>query len=507
MKTRISVFTLVIILALAAIAGYLIVSKKNKALTQDPQKKYNVVMIVSDALRQDVVGCYGGIARTPNINWLAENGVLFENSYSTSPWTSPSSVSMLTGNYATSYEYSREGKTKKQLRVLDDGVQPRYTHIPQIYVPHGEFLLIESLKELGYVTEMKVENVNAMIHNNLQGFDSIPEFKSTLQVADSINRIARGGIFDSWEESTAYWYSFCVLRHLLDTGPGENFFTLHWILDPHYPYAPVEKFRSLIRVDESKLPVPKEYYWKSKYKMSECSPVELKFVRDLYVAEVESVDERVGFILAMLKHKNLMDSTYIVFTSDHGEQFGAHGLFGHGGHGKNCHYYEGLMRVPLIIAGPGLPKGAKIKNNVSLLGLMPTVKELLGVEYEDDVQGTSFIPLLSENDQTSGYLYFDDVQDHDQIDAVVEKNYKLIALKKGSHELYDVTIDPREEFNFASRNSELVESMYEEIIHMREENKTRRSKNLAALGDSLYLMPDDEREKVIKKLKSLGYID
>ena len=70
--------------------------------TSTPQKN-NVIMIVSDALRSDVLGCYGGGLKTPNIDWLAENGVLFERAYSTSPFTPPSAVSLLTGNYPTSY--------------------------------------------------------------------------------------------------------------------------------------------------------------------------------------------------------------------------------------------------------------------------------------------------------------------------------------------------------------------------------------------------------------------
>ncbi len=62
--------------------------------SRETQPRFNIVLVVSDALRQDVLGCYGGYARTPNIDQLAGSGVLFENAYSTSPWTPPSAVSI-----------------------------------------------------------------------------------------------------------------------------------------------------------------------------------------------------------------------------------------------------------------------------------------------------------------------------------------------------------------------------------------------------------------------------
>ena len=499
-KTKITLSSVFVLMV--AVALYLFYSIGNRTTSQNSEKRYNVVIIVSDALRQDVVGCYGGVARTPNIDWLASNGIRFENSYSTSPWTSPSAVSMFTGNYATSYAYSREGRSKKN----PVSTKTEDLYVPQIYVPHSEYLLAESLKDLDYITGMQNENVNASLHNNLQGLDSIPQHEPSKQTADSINTIIGGGLSDSWNESKAYWDSFYFLRHLLDIDAEKSFFVAHWILDPHSPYSPVEKFASKIVVDESKLPVPKHFYWTKKYDRSLCTPPEQKFIRDLYIAEVESMDERVGFVLEMLRHKKLLDNTYVVFTSDHGEQFGEHGLYEHGGHGIGCHYYEGLMRVPLIIAGPGLPRDKRVTQKVTLLGLMPTLKDLLGVECENDMQGQSFRPLFDGDDMEIKYLYFDDVQEHDQTDALIESSYKLITLKNGGFELYELTADPREEINFASRNPKTVQSMIQKILTMRDENAQRRARNLAALGDSLDLMSEQEKRIILKKLKALGYV-
>ena len=245
-----------------------------------PTQKSNVVMIVSDALRQDVLGCYGGDARTPNLDWLAKNGVLFENAYSTSPWTAPSAVSMFTGNYATTYGCSPHAKTRRVGPV-------------RIYVPGSEYLFVEALNQDGYVTAMKIENVNASMHNNLQGFELIPDSVSFDHVADKIKSITGGEAFDSPAykvygsteliESPAYQNSFAVLSHLLELDPEDNFFLLHWMLDPHYPYDPVEKFNSQIVVDESALSQDKRVFSRATRTMADLSKAEQRYVRDLYI--------------------------------------------------------------------------------------------------------------------------------------------------------------------------------------------------------------------------------
>jgi len=488
---------------LAWAAGVLVFPSCSDAPSQNKEKRYNVMMIVSDALRQDVLGCYGGEARTPNIDWLAQNGVRFENSYSTSPWTSPSVIGMITGNYASSYEYSVKGKH----RIDTPRPKIEYAELPRIYVPDSEFLFVEALNVLGYVTEMQIENINASMHNNFQGFEYIPQHMSSREAGDSINQITRGGLYDSCRETKGYWHNFYVLRQLQQMQPGDDFFILQWILDPHSPYDPPEKFASKIEVDESMLPEPRPFYSEKIDDRTQRTETEQKFIRDLYIAEVESMDERVGFILLMLKHKNLLDNTIVIFTSDHGEQFGEHGLYEHGGHGIGCHYYEGLMKIPLLLSGPGIPKNKTVSDYVPLLDLIPTIQDLLGVKYKNTMQGRSFYPLIFGKAQPDRVLYFDDIQEHDQIDALLDGNYKLIALKGGGFELYDIASDPLEAINSAAQNPQRVESMFEKIKKHREQNQRRRKKNLAALGDHIEEMSPKEKQEIIKKLKSLGYLD
>ena len=478
-----------LLLVFLGFAYYRFASNGSKESVSNPEQKFNVVMIVSDALRQDVLGCYGGDASTPNIDRLAGLGVLFENAYTACPWTAPASVSMFTGNHATSYSCSPQRDSRRPLPTT-------------IYVPRDESLLAEFLPQHGYHTGRMIENPNASIHNNFQGFAPIQKPKFTNQLADSIHLITGNRPI----KSTASIQASIFLGYLLNQRPGELFFALHWILDPHYPYEPAAKFESRIDVDEARLSKPKKFYEKGVRNPNRLSEIEKRYYRNLYIAEVESVDERIGSVLKVLEFKNLLASTYIIFTSDHGEQFGQHGLYGHGGLGRGCHYYEGLMRIPLIIAGPGLPGGRRVKANVSNLDLMPTLKDLLRIEYDDNMQGKSFASVLRGADNRGRPVYFDDVKKHQQIDALVDDQYKLITLTDGTFELYDKSNDPEELDNLADQLPELVETMFEMIKIIRKENEGRRAYNITTLGDNIEQPSEEERKRLIKKLKSLGYV-
>ena len=162
--------------------------------------------------------------------------------------------------------------------------------------------------------------------------------------------------------------------------------------------------------------------------------IEQRYIKQLYIKEVESVDQRLGHILkAFQRYRDLLKDTYIVFTADHGELFGEHGEW--------CHaqnYYEALVNIPLIIAGPGIPKGKKLSNIVSNLDIMQTLQDLLGVKYRYKSQGKSFKNLLSWNPlrhlifyiYNSNAAYFIHANDNGtHKDAIRENHYKLICCK------------------------------------------------------------------------------
>jgi arylsulfatase A-like enzyme len=458
-------------------------SREKKLPPQEPKTKYNIVLIVTDALRQDVLGCYGGGARTPNIDQLAERGVLFENAYTTSPWTPPPAVSIFTGSYATSYPYSKFQKTI------------------QIHVPDDEVLLAEALRQRGYDTAVKNENVQASLHNCFQGFDALRRSPYVDEVISEARETIVEIVDTRFRGHLPYLHSYHFLHYLLNIPDDRNFFAAQWILDPHEPFRPVREFEKRIVFNKSDLSKPHVQYTARKHIEGELNEAEVKYLKDRYLAEVESVDERVGYVIKILEYKQLLTSTYFVFTSDHGELFGEHDRFGHG-----RDYYEELIRVPLIIAGPGLPEGTRIGANVSLVDLMPTLKDLLGIDYPDNMQGESFKRFIFDDAGETKPLYFDDVREHVRVDALLEDGFKLIALRDSTCELYDLENDAHELNDVAAVYEDKVQAMLQKILVRRVENKHRQTANLVRLDGEKDELSEEEREELQKKLKALGYI-
>jgi arylsulfatase A-like enzyme len=454
-----------------------------------PVEPGNIVIIIADALRFDVLGCYGGDVRTPNIDWLAEQGVLFENAYCNSPWTTPSGATILTGNYASTYPHSSIGPT------ID------------LHVPLSELTFGEVLEELGYSTMAGVENLHARTFNVFQGFRFLPTGRSLNRRTSAPLRaeLARA-IGTELDGPETYQSLYLALATVLQTPPTQRFCLLYWFLDPHEPYDPIDRFRAGVKTDPSELPRELAYYTSRTGRLDDMSEFERQYMWELYKAEVESIDERVGFILDTLRRSNQLENTTIVFTTDHGEQFGEHGEWGHGAWGKDCHYFDSLVKIPLVVSGPGLPGGERRRSPVSLVDLMPTLKDLFGIDYPSTMQGRSFAPLLFRDDEHHRPVYFTDIRKHDHVDALREGGFKLIAVGQDEVELYDLSSDPNETTNVAGDHPDLARRLHERIKAQRQENAERKAMNTAEEGDSTFVRSDEELRKRIKALKALGYV-
>jgi arylsulfatase A-like enzyme len=465
-------------------------------------QRHNVILIVSDALRADVLGCYGGDVKTPNIDWLASKGVLFKNAYATAPCTLPSSVSMLTGNYSMTYGIYNLEKKK--------GFVKKFI----FYVNDSETLLAKVLKQDGYDVFMEVENKIAQRSNNTQGFTKFRRFsrmkKEEIAFVENSIGIKRPAKERPPLLSNNYHRLYDLLYYILTVPRQRNFFLLKWFMDPHSPYNPPDAYREKIVFDQTKLPKPESFYRTSRRNLKEF-PDYVKYVyfKKLYKAEVASVDERVGFIIKALKKRGLLDKTIFVFTSDHGELFGEHGRIGHSGT-----FYEQVVKVPLIIMGPGIPMGKTEKSCVSHLDLMPTLKELLGLKYEENMQGTSYSRLFNGGAPGPCIQYFDMIANNIMVtpgsDALLIDNYKLTVKKKVKSDgykiqLYNLNLDPGEIHDTAAQNPSILKKMFKKIVEFRKENQRRLKLNMAKI-DKKPIDLDEERKKTMEQLKSLGYI-
>ncbi|HLE85671.1 MAG TPA: sulfatase, partial [Thermoanaerobaculia bacterium] len=342
----------------------------------------NLLILVSDALRADALSCYGGRAATPNLCRLAERGVLFEHAFANAPWTLPSSISMFTGR--PSGWYRRVAGPEE----LEPGGR-------SYRVPDEERLLGEVLADLGYRAQVHLENPVARQAKAFQGFAraSLAEARRDRvlrEVAPEIGFRPRDGRY-----LRILW-----LLDLLSSPPAGRFAAVHWIDDPHAPYEPPPGL--LPEAAPAGLPRPVAYYAglghhlrprrglrKLRDEAPGLTPEELAFVERLYLLEVESVDQRLGYVLRALERSGLAEETLVVFTADHGEAFGEHGEFLHG-----VSLYNELVRVPLILAGPGIARGHRVAGPVSHLDLLPTLADLMRLEGLGPFAGESLRPQL-----------------------------------------------------------------------------------------------------------------
>ena len=165
----------------------------------------------------------------------------------------------------------------------------------------------------------------------------------------------------------------------------------------------------------------------------------------MYYAVVSHMDQQIGRILKALDETGQADNTVVIFTSDHGIALGSHGLRG------KQNMYEHTVGVPLILRGPGVPRGERREAQVYLRDLFPTACELVGLEVPTTIGGKSFVPVL-DGQQTEIYphvvCYFRDKQRMIRTDRWKLIHYphidrwQLFDLATDPFELKDLSTDP-----------------------------------------------------------------
>ncbi|MEW6744559.1 MAG: sulfatase [Planctomycetota bacterium] len=298
----------------------------------------NVLLIVSETLRADQLGCYEPTATwTPSLDRLAARGLLFERAVSASSWTQPSVASLLTG-----LDPVIHGVQSELNSFLADSLET----LPEILQSHG-------VTTAAFVTN---ELLSADKNYN-QGFETyvVPAYANARQTNE---------LFTSW-----------LAEH-----KDLQFFAYIHYFDPHGPYnapgslrekhVPIE---SRSRDHDTALQAVVEAMARS-----ELGGVadDLEYLKGVYRGEVEYLDRQVGELMEQLSALGLREKTYVVFTADHGEEFGEHGWYGHG-----SALHAESVRVPLILAGPGVEPG-RAGGVVETRSIFPTVLGWFGIERE-----------------------------------------------------------------------------------------------------------------------------
>ncbi len=259
---------------------------------------------------------------------------------------------------------------------------------------------------------------------------------------------------------------------------------LLWVhyFDPHYPWTPPASYAS--RFDPGYVWSPDDVYdgsWRTYYAYAAGEwapqPENVRHLRAMYAGEVAYADEEIGRLLSALEDAGLSATTLVVVTADHGESFGEHDEWLHG----NGLYDHGL-RVPLIIAGPGVPAGARFDQLARQVDVLPTILELLDLPDlapPARIDGRSLVPVMQGSEGVQGIrsvagawdrTSFGQVFDDSILAVVTPDLWKLIVnYRKGSLELYYLPDDPLEFDNRASRDWPRVRVLFARLDAWAEE--------------------------------------
>ena len=363
----------------------------------------NILWICTDQQRYDTIGALNNAqVRTPNIDSLVGGGVSFERAYCQSPICTPSRASFLTGMYPSSVhgcgngnDYWMEAAPLVTAMLADAGydcalagklhlagargrIEPRPQHdgYRVFHWSHGPHDYWEAGHD--YADWLKAQGCS-LADMLKQPHETPPALHQTTWCAD------RAIDFIKADHGGAPW--------LMSVN----------IFDPHAPFDPPQPY--LDRFDIEAMPGPKfrESDLAAQAKLSALDfqtgarrpdDLDAKRIQAAYYAMIELIDDNVGRMLAALEASGQRDNTLVIFTSDHGETLGDHGLLLMG-----CRFYEGLVRVPLIFSWPReLLEDQRRGALVELIDIAPTLLDLAGVSIPQEMQGRSLKPLLTDAD-------------------------------------------------------------------------------------------------------------
>lgn len=418
-----------------------------------PSAPPNVVLISIDTLRADHLGAYGyARATSPNVDALAREGALFENAVSPSSWTLPAHASLLTG--VSPYVH---GAVAPQNRIRDD-------------VP----TLAERLRERGYATEAFV---NAPFLSSRYGF-------------------ARG--FDRFHEvrGTEASHHQGVLDAIRSERRRPVFFFIHY-MDVHTPYQPPPEYNRFASVTSQRDVLARQGIEDGgMLKLlravadgeATLTPGDRDVLVDLYDGEILAMDAKLGELVATIR-EHLSRDTIIIVTSDHGEEFLEHGSLLHG-----RTLYEEVLHVPLVVAGPGVKPGLRVRSLATLADVPPTILEWANARAAPGMEGGSLAGLAAgrEPDELGGEVALHTLASDRSVElrGIRTAHTKAIHdLRNGRRERYDLRADPAE----ARSLEELPELARAE----------RRLDELRVRESPLARKPD---RRSVEALEALGYL-
>ena len=391
----------------------------------------NLIVLCSDEMRGDCLGCLGNPdIRTPHLDAFADRAVLFERHYTNHGKCVPARIAMMTGRYSHT-----------------DGFRNIHQHLPP-----GEPDVLLKLKERGYQSAVFGKN-----HCWEEMFEGYVDHHSWDEVYKPF--------FDGWEEKKKESRNVPEPRDLEGTYdrrgcarvfPDEiyaqqaidylterrdrsrPFFLQVNIEKPHPRYAVEEPWFSMYDRDEieafphglpenAPLPLVKQREIRTG---PDIDDEKLREVQAVYYGMVSKVDHLMGRMLETIEDEGLLENSIVMFWVDHGDFAGQYGLV----EKWDTVMQDCIMRVPLIMHAPGLPRGVRVESLTEHVDLCPTLLELLGIEGEWGIHGASLLPVV-RGERRKEAVFADGGHEKDMRDRVNTNTHKEVGnrrIRRGS---------------------------------------------------------------------------
>ncbi|HEY8019700.1 MAG TPA: sulfatase [Thermoanaerobaculia bacterium] len=444
-----------------------------------PGPARNLIVVCIDTLRADHVSAYGyPRPTTPLADELARDGAVFTNAYAHSNWTVPSTASLLTSLYPSEHGAGIAGK----VRLLGEDT-------PILQIRDGVETLAMRLRRAGFRSGLF--SANPFLFGRFEaGFD-------TAEVG----------------RRNAAQLTAAALRWL-DGKASERFFLYLQYMDLHQPVEPPPPFFDLFPAAEGGARGPQHGGWSFAGLRDQRDLDDPAFRRyrahrlALYDGALRFVDEEVRRLYRRLEATGRAQQTLVVITSDHGEEFWDHALaegaigadprgFWGVGHGHSM--YEELLRVPLILHGPGVAANRRVPCAVRQVDVVPTVLELLGLPSPAGIRGRSLGPLLRRSPAPEACVETPRIAESPAYGpdsrAVTWKGRKLIARGDGGELLFDLRADPGERRDLAGAQPRLAATL-----------RGLLQRELASAADRARSRALELDDRTKRDLRALGYL-
>ena len=441
----------------------------------------HILLITTDEHTLESIGCYGADAvQTPNIDRLAGEGVHFTRAYTVSPLCMPARTALATGLYPHNcscicnglQSYMRQDLPNLYRRLKSVGYTT--THVGKCHfvpVRYGEVRPDETQpyeRERAYYLDLGIDHL-ALQDDKQVSVWFMDDYARELEGAgllkayrDAVWNREYAKVFTfpgpaEWHPDA--WVARKAMELIHGHQPGSPLFLWLSFSGPHYTFDPPNEY--LERVDIGRLTVgrrqggdlddPSKIHHESYHGGANgsvdgrgsapgraCKNYSDDYwlrLRHHYFANVAQIDDEIGRVVAAAQCR-LGDNLIVVFTADHGEMLGNHGLWGK----HNCAYEE-VMRIPFIVRMPGVLESAESDAIASQLDLMPTLLNLAGAELPNRLDGRDLRELLADGGPQYAFT------ESRHFAAVTDGNHKYAHLSRPGmtrHELYDLTEDSHE---------------------------------------------------------------